>query len=186
MAGTKSPNTLSPLARFTGLFILGLSLGNLRMADNCYSEINLHLTWHTKLSRALLTPDIEAMAFGCLRQKAAAVGDVYLHEIGGTETHVHLALSIEPTVLISELVGVLKGYSAHEVNRRNGMGRTVLQWQAGYGVVSFGTRDLPWVVEYVRNQKEHHAAGRTFERLERMNRFDDRGAAAEAEETEAP
>ena len=27
------------------------------------------------------------------------------------------------------------------------LGRKVLEWQAGYGVVSFGTRDLPWVVE---------------------------------------
>jgi putative transposase len=155
------------------------------MADNYYSEINLHLTWHTKLSRPLLKPDVEAMTFGCLREKAAALGDVYVHEIGGTETHVHLALSIEPTVLISELIGLLKGYSAHEVNRRCGVGRTVLQWQTGYGVVSFGTKDLPWVVGYVRNQKEHHAAQRVFERLERITRFDD-AVMAEAGEREAP
>jgi REP-associated tyrosine transposase len=151
------------------------------MADNYYSEINLHLTWHTKLSRPLLNPDVEAMAFACLREKAAALGDIYIREIGGTETHVHLALSIEPTVLISDLVGVLKGYSAHEVNRRVGLGKTVLQWQTGYGVVSFGTRDLPWVVGYVKNQKEHHAAQRVFERLERIHRFDDQPTEAEAE-----
>jgi putative transposase len=152
------------------------------MANNYYSEINLHLTWHTKLSRPLLSPDIEAMTFTCLREKGAALGDVYIHEIGGTETHVHLAISVEPTVLISELIGTLKGYSSHEVNRRLGMGRTVLQWQTGYGVVSFGTKDLPWVVKYVQNQKKHHAAGRTFERLERIHRFDDQPAEAEAED----
>src|SRR4051794_24931761 len=116
------------------------------MATNYYSEINLHLVWHTKLSRPLLRPDVEAMTFGCLREKAAALGDVYLHGIGGTETHIHVPFSIEPTILISELVVSLKGYSSHKVNRRIGMGRTVLQWQTGYGVVSFGTKDLPWVV----------------------------------------
>jgi len=156
------------------------------MANNYYSEINLHLTWHTKLSRPLLTPDVEAMTFACLREKAAALGDIYIHEIGGTETHIHIALSIEPTVLVSELIGTLKGYSSHEVNRRIGLGRTALQWQTGYGVVSFGTRDLPWVVNYVQNQKEHHAAGRTFERLERINCDDDRPPEAEAEAEEAP
>ena len=119
-------------------------------------------------------------------RKAAALGDIYIHEIGGSETHIHLAILIEPTVLIPELIGTLKGYSSHEVNRRIGMGRTVLQWQTGYGVVSFGTRDLPWVVDYVRNQKEHHADGRTFERLERIHRFDDQPAEAEAEAGEAP
>ena len=36
------------------------------------------------------------------------------------------------------------------------------------GVVSFGTRDLPWVRDYIRNQREHHSAGRTHDRLERI------------------
>ncbi|MCP9494378.1 MAG: hypothetical protein MSG64_07985 [Pyrinomonadaceae bacterium MAG19_C2-C3] len=36
-----------------------------------------------------------------------------------------------------------------------------------YGVVSFGTKDLEWVKQYVRNQKEHHACGQIYERLER-------------------
>ena len=172
-------------APFTGLASAALAFA-LPMSKNYYSEINLHLVWHTKLSRPLLTPDIEAMTYSCLREKIANQGDIYLHEIGGTETHIHLALSIEPTVLISELVGVLKGYSSHEVNRRSGMGRTVLQWQTGYGVVSFGTKDLPWVVAYVSNQKQHHAQGKTFERLERIHRFDDQPPEAEANEQQAP
>jgi putative transposase len=156
------------------------------MADNCYSEINLHLVWHTKLSRPLLKPNVEAMTFACLREKAAALGDIFVHEIGGTETHVHLAISIEPTVMIADMVGGLKGYSSHEVNRRVGLGRTVLQWQTGYGVVSFGTKDLRWVVEYVRNQKEHHAEGKAFERLERIHRDDDQPPEAQAGEEQAP
>jgi hypothetical protein len=77
-------------------------------------------------------------------------------------------MSVEPAITPSELVGELKGYSSHEVNRRLGMGRKILEWQSGYGVVSFGTRDMPWVCDYVKRQKEHHAAGRAFERLERI------------------
>jgi len=155
------------------------------MSHNYYSEINLHVVWHTKLSRPLLKPDVEPMAWAALREKAAEMGDVVVHEIGGTETHVHLALTIEPTVLISDLVGVLKGYSAHEVNRRMGLKQKVLQWQTGYGVVSFGTKDLPWVVKYIQNQKEHHARGTIQVRLERIDRFDE-SPKAEAESREAP
>jgi REP element-mobilizing transposase RayT len=156
------------------------------MSKNYYSEINLHLTWHTKLSRPLLTPDVELMTWSALRDKAASLGDIFVHEIGGVETHVHVALSIEPTVLISEMVGLLKGYSAHEVNRRVGLKQKVLEWQTGYGVVSFGTGDLPWVVNYIRNQKEHHARGSTHERLERIHRFDETPPEAEADQGEAP
>jgi len=93
------------------------------MSQNYYSEIYLHLTWHTKLSRPLIVPDVETLARKCLREKAAALGDIKIHEIGGIETHVHLAVSIEPTVTISEMVGALKGYASHEVNRR-------LEWRA--------------------------------------------------------
>jgi putative transposase len=150
------------------------------MSDNYYSEINLHLVWHTKLSRPLLTPDIEALTYTCLREKAAKLGDVYIHGIGGIDTHVHLAVSIEPTVLISDLIGALKGYSSHEVNRRVGLRQKVLQWQTGYGIVSFGTGDLPWVLGYVEKQKEHHARGTAQPRLERIHRFDDRPTEAQA------
>ena len=91
---------------------------------------------------------------------------MYFHDVGGTENHVHTALSVPPTLLISEFIGRLKGGSSHEVNQVFGPGR--LQWQNGYGVVSFGTRDLEWVKAYIRDQKQHHAAGRVFERLERI------------------
>jgi putative transposase len=155
------------------------------MSHNFYSEINLHLTWHTKLSRPLLRPDVEALTWAALREKAIDLKNVVVHEIGGVETHLHMAVSIEPTVLISDLVGSLKGYSAHEVNRRMGLKQKVLEWQTGYGVVSFGTKDLPWVVQYIRNQKQHHARGGVQERLERIQRFDD-GAGAEAGGGEAP
>jgi chlorite dismutase len=41
--------------------------------------------------------------------------------------------------------------------------------QTGYGVVSFGAKDLEWVVNYFRNQKEHHKKGTTVERFERTD-----------------
>jgi len=49
----------------------------------------------------------------------------------------------------------------------------VLQWQAGYGVVSFGTRDLDWVKQYIRNQREHHASGKVVDRLERITEIEE-------------
>ncbi|MBN1491664.1 MAG: transposase, partial [Phycisphaerae bacterium] len=72
---------------------------------------------------------------------------------------------------ISEWIGQLKGSSSYHINHEI-CNRRVLGWQDGYGVVSFGTRDLPWVVAYVRNQKKHHAEGTTHDRLERTDQVD--------------
>jgi putative transposase len=151
------------------------------MSRNYYSEIHLHVVWHTKESAPLLTPEVEAETHKYLRYKIINTPGVYVHEIGGTETHVHLALTIAPTVLVSDLVGRLKGASAHEINQKLGRGRKLLEWQSGYGVVSFGTRNLPWIREYIRNQRQHHAQNTAEARLERVTQEE-----AQAPPREAP
>ena len=152
------------------------------MAQNFYSEINLHIVWHTKLSRPLLTPDVEALVHHYVRGKLINLTGAYIHEIGGTETHVHAAVSIAPTILISDLIGKLKGAASHEVNQKLGGHHKILEWQSGYGVVSFGTKDLDWVCGYIRHQKEHHARGTVFDRLEQITTLEE----AKAEPREAP
>jgi putative transposase len=132
-----------------------------------YSEINLHITWHIKASIALLTGKIEDRVHHYLKHSVIATGGVTFHEIGGTETHIHLVVSVPPTLLVSDWIGKLKGSSSFYINQEIA-NRKLLEWQDGYGVVSFGTRDLEWVKSYVRNQREHHARGTTQERLERI------------------
>jgi len=92
------------------------------------------------------------------------------HAVGGTENHIHLAVSVPPTLLISEWIGKVKGASSYYTNKEAPNHNKVLEWQTGYGIVSFGTKDLPWVIGYVRNQKEHHRQRTTYERLERLER----------------
>jgi putative transposase len=153
------------------------------VSRNYYSEINLHVTWHTKESRPLIVPKVEAVVHHYLRGRCINTPGVFIHEIGGIETHVHLCLTVAPTILISEFIGQLKGSSSHEVNQKLGNHGKVLEWQAGYGVVSFGTKDLPWVQAYVRDQRERHGQGRLAERLERVTVQEE---VAEAEPREAP
>jgi putative transposase len=79
------------------------------MSRNYYSEINLHLVWHTKNSLPLLTPTVEPLTHRLLRKRIIDTPEVFVHEIGGTETHVHLAVTIPPTLTISEWIGQMKG-----------------------------------------------------------------------------
>jgi hypothetical protein len=48
-------------------------------------------------------------------------------------------------------------------------GKKILEWQRGFGVVSFGKGNLDWILTYIANQKEHHAVGTAIERLERVD-----------------
>ncbi len=138
------------------------------MSRNYYSEIHLHVTWHTKESSPLLTPDLETFVHRWLEKRIVDTPGVYVHEIGGTETHVHLAVAVPPTLGIVEFIGRLKGGSAHDANQQFGLRGKVLAWQSGYGVVSFGTANLEWVRAYIRDQRAHHNRGSVQERLEQI------------------
>jgi hypothetical protein len=45
-------------------------------------------------------------------------------------------------------------------------------WQDGFGVFSFSERNLQEIEEYIRNQKEHHKAGKLRDELERTDSDD--------------
>ena len=123
------------------------------MSRNYYSEIHLHLTWHTKASTPMLTPDVERFVHRWLKKRIVETPGLFVHEIGGTENHVHLALTIPPTIVIADLIGQLKGGSSHDANQHFGLSGKTIFWQSGYGVVSFGTANLDWVKAYIRNQR---------------------------------
>ena len=139
------------------------------MPRNVYAEIHLHITWHTKRNDPIIADDIERQLHQYLRQRIAEAEEITLHAVGGVTDHLHLAISVPPTLNVSEWIGQLKGASAHYINHRVA-NRKVLEWQTGYGVVSFGTKDVPWVVDYIHNQKQHHANGSTHGRLEPIER----------------
>jgi len=148
------------------------------MTRKSYSEINLHITWHVKDDIPVLRDELETQVHRSLRGQCFEESGVFFHEIGGTDDHIHLVVRVPPTLLVSEWVGKLKGSSSHFINHHIA-NRKVLEWQAKYGVVSFGTRDLPWVVDYVRGQREHHARGKVHVRLERTE-IEDEGKPAQA------
>ena len=143
------------------------------MSSHVFHEIYLHVNWHVKDDRPTLTADVEPLVHRLIKDRCRRIKGVYFHGIGGTETHIHLAVNIEPHVTISELLKDLKGGSSHDLN--SDLGRKELYWQRGYGVVSFGKNNLAWVLEYIAHQKEHHAKGRAQDRLERITAYEDEG-----------
>lgn len=115
----------------------------------------------------MITTSIENRLYHYLTHKIIETPGSHLHAIGGIETHIHIGVSLEPNILVSNWIGKLKGGSSHFINHE--VQPKALEWQRGYGIVSFGTRDLQWVVEYIENQKEHHRSRSVHDRLERID-----------------
>jgi len=124
----------------------------------------------------MITKDIEEPLYKYLKHRCAQTTGVFCHDVGGTADHIHLCVSIPPTLLISDWIGELKGASSHHINHN--VRPKALQWQTGYGVVSFGKNNLAFVKEYIQNQKAHHTSGETHVRLERIEPQDEENAKA--------
>jgi putative transposase len=88
------------------------------MSRDYYSEINLHLVWHTKESAPMLRGDVESATHDAIRRRIIQTPGVFVHDIGGIDDHVHLAVTIPPTLLVSDFVGQLKGGTAFEMNKK--------------------------------------------------------------------
>lgn len=136
----------------------------LSTSTHVFSEIFLHINWHCKNNRPLISERVEPELYAFVREHCESTRGIRFQGIGGTETHVHLVVQIEPHLLISDQVGKLKGASSHRINEM--FGRDTLQWQRGYGIVSFSARQLETVLEYVSTQKERHAKGTLNQTLE--------------------
>ena len=131
-----------------------------------YWRLFYHLVWATYKRLPLIDDTVERLIRGVLHSKAKDLG-IFVHESGMVEDHLHMVVSIPPTLTIADVVSQLKGSSSHAVNHLATM-RARFQWQDGYAVLSIGERSLPTVLEYVRSQRKHHAQGTTNDVFERI------------------
>lgn len=79
----------------------------------------------------------------------------------------HILVELMPTTLVAHVAKMLKGASSHYINQLSGLG-AVLYWQDGYGVTTLRKGDVRRVVDYILNQKQHHASNNLDDLLERI------------------
>ncbi len=75
--------------------------------------------------------------------------------INGMPDHVHVFFGIRPTQSLSDLMQDIKGDSSKWINQK-GFINGRFSWQEGYGAFSYSKSQVDRVIEYIRNQKDHH------------------------------
>ena len=129
-----------------------------------YCRLYYHIIWATDKREPMILPEIEQEVHLAIERKTKSLGaDMYA--ISGTEDHIHISVSIPPNISVSKFVGEIKGSSSFHINHLPGNEYT-LDWQRGYGAVTFRKENLEQVNEYIKNQKEHHKLGSTWPSLE--------------------
>lgn len=126
---------------------------------NTYTSFHYHFTFSTKKREPWITREIEKRVWAYIggiarKHKIVAV------QIGGIEDHKHALVLAPATIAPSQIAQYLKGDSSKWIHDEFSKLRG-FEWQDGYIGFSVSKSSVPDVIEYIRNQRDHHRK-RTF------------------------
>jgi REP element-mobilizing transposase RayT len=121
----------------------------------------VHIVWATYQRMPLVVPEIEPALFRCIAQEATRLRCDVL-AIGGMPDHVHAVVAFPATVTFSQFAKQVKGASSRLAKERLMPAESFFAWQEGYGLFTLSPNHVERAIAYVRNQKEHHAAGHVW------------------------
>ncbi|HEV8504537.1 MAG TPA: IS200/IS605 family transposase [Chitinophagaceae bacterium] len=78
-----------------------------------------------------------------------------LYCINGVEDHIHILSDLHPTTSLADYVKDIKIASSVWM-KANGSFPKFKAWQEGYGAFTYSSREKDKIINYIRNQKEHH------------------------------
>jgi putative transposase len=119
-----------------------------------FTKIYYHIIFSTKQRRPFLVkegrPDLYRYIWGLLKNKQC-----HLYRINGTEDHIHILCSLHPSISLAELVKTIKVATSLWIKEKK-LFWGFDQWQTGYGAFTCSHNEKNSIIEYIKNQEEHH------------------------------
>lgn len=79
----------------------------------------------------------------------------HLYQINGVEDHLHILTHIHPSVSLAGLVKDIK-LASTEFIKKNNLFPNFKGWQDGYGAFTYSFNQKDILINYIKNQQEHH------------------------------
>ena len=79
----------------------------------------------------------------------------HLYRINGVEDHIHIIISLHPSVALANLVKDIKLGSTSFIKEKK-IFHNFGGWQDGYSAFTYSIDAKDNLIEYVKNQEEHH------------------------------
>ena len=121
---------------------------------SAYTQILYQLIFATKNRGKIMIPDGQESLYryisGVMKHKKC-----HLYRINGTEDHIHIITHIHPTVALAHLIKDIKLSSSIFIKQEN-LFPGFNGWQDKYGAFTYSYAAKDNLIEYVKNQKEHH------------------------------
>jgi REP element-mobilizing transposase RayT len=119
-----------------------------------YTQIIYHIVFTSKNREPVLIAENRAKLFryiwGFIKNHKH-----HLYRINGTDDHLHILMSLHPTVSLSDFIRQLK-LSTSKWIKDNKIFPGFVYWQEGYGAFTHSVREKEALIDYIKKQENHH------------------------------
>jgi putative transposase len=122
--------------------------------SHTFTHLVVHLVFGTKDRSPHIGVGVKEALFAYMGGIVREIGGKAVL-VNGMPDHVHLLLSLPPTLGPAEVIRVVKANSSKWVHEKWPERRT-FGWQQGYGAFSVSRSAVKDVEDYITNQEEHH------------------------------
>ena len=122
---------------------------------NTYTQIYIHIVFAVK-GRQCLIPKQHKEALHQYITRIITNKKQTVIRINSMPDHIHILVGMDANVALSALVRDIKANASKFINQKRWVvGK--FEWQAGFAAFSYSHSQLDVVVDYIKNQEEHHA-----------------------------
>lgn len=117
-----------------------------------YKQI-LYIVFRTKNSKKTLSleasEDLYRYIWGIIKAKKC-----FLYRINGMENHIHFLSDLNPSIALADFMRDIK--TASSIWLKNHKDFSFDGWSDGYAAFTYAYQDKNTIINYIKNQREHH------------------------------
>lgn len=121
---------------------------------NTYTQIHVQFVFAVKYRNGLIHASFKEELYQYISGIIKANNHKLL-AINGMPDHLHIFIGMRPTQSISDLLQDIKGSSSKWINDKKFL-KVKFEWQEGYGAFSYSKSHVNNVINYIKNQENHH------------------------------
>ena len=121
---------------------------------NTYTQLYFHIVFAVKGRSNYILENWKSELYKYI-SGIIANKDQKLMIVNGVPNHIHLLIGTKPNCNLSDLIRDIKANSSKWINEKK-FTNFHFEWQTGFGAFTVSQSVVPNVIEYIKNQEEHH------------------------------